>query len=109
MKPAVESLTLLMVMAGSTLIARAGDVAMTDRYSLAGIPQIKTAPTIDGAVGKREWYGAALLPRLISTEEGGIAEQRSRVFVAYDAQTLYVAFQFDRPVNAVAPEASDEV
>ena len=80
-------------------LAQGGDAEMTDRYSLTGIPQLKTPPTIDGEVGKREWYGAALPPRMISTDEGGIAEQRSRVFVAYDAQNLYVAFQFDRPVN----------
>ena len=55
-----------------------------DRYSLSGIPQIKTPPTIDGEVGKRERYGAALLPRMISIDERGIAQERSRVFVAYD-------------------------
>lgn len=87
--------------------AHAGDVKETGRYNLAPIPHMATAPKIDGEVGKAEWYGATLLPRLIDATDGQIAALRSRVYVAYDDMNLYVAFQIDRPAAALLPVESD--
>ena len=99
----------IMVMIGFGCLARAGDVKETGRFNLASVPRLTTAPKIDGVVGKIEWYGATLMPRLINAADGSVDTQRSRVYIAYDDKNLYVAFQIDRPPNAITPAESDTV
>ncbi len=97
-------LVVLMLMLCADL--RGGDIKFTDRFNLASAPRIAKAPTIDGAVDKREWYGAAMLPQLILADSGIASDDRARVLVAYDDTNLYIAFQFDRPENARTPSAA---
>src|SRR5256885_1115034 len=99
-------LPVLMFFIASTS-AHAGDVKETSRFNLSPVPRIQKSPTIDGVVDKREWYGATLLPRLISVDDGAIAGLRSRVYIAYDDANFYVAFQIDRPANSLLPAESD--
>jgi len=88
-------------------LAHAGDVNDTLRFNLTYVPQIAAPPKIDGVVDKREWYGGSLLPRLILAERGVAADARSRVYLCHDANNLYIAFQFDRPENALVPQEAD--
>ncbi len=102
------SLTLTLFAVGSTLpLSQAGNVADTQRFNLTPAPHVATAPQIDGVVDKREWYGASLLPRLINADRGIASEARERVYVCHGDTALYVAFQFDRPENALVPQAED--
>lgn len=87
--------------------AHAGDVQDTLRYNLTPVPLVATPPKIDGVVDKREWYGASLVPRLILAQKGVAADARSRVYLSHDATNLHVAFQFDRPENALVPQPGD--
>src|ERR1041385_7388760 len=86
---------------------QAGDVKVVERFNLASGARVTAAPAIDGRVGKAEWYGATLMPRLINATDGSTDAQRSRVYIAYDDKNLYVAFQLDRPPNAILPAESD--
>src|ERR1051325_11207486 len=86
---------------------QAGDVKEVERFNLASVPRLAAAPTVDGTVGKAEWYAATLMPRLINATDGSVDAQRSRAYVAYDDTNLYVAFQFDRPPHALLPAESD--
>ncbi|MBI4028412.1 MAG: hypothetical protein HY360_25730 [Verrucomicrobia bacterium] len=81
----------------------AGEVKETARFSIAPVPLTGKAPKIDGTVEKREWTGATLLPRLIRSEDGAVTDIPSRVYLACDTNHLYIAFQFDRPPNAITP------
>lgn len=89
--------------------AHGGDGTDTLRYNLSPVPQVTTAPQIDGVVGKREWSGGFLLPNLIHAQTGRIADLRARVYLCHDEAALYVAFQIERPEKVRPPSETDEV
>jgi hypothetical protein len=90
-----------------SLNLHAGNVADTQRFNLTPATHVATPPRIDGVVDKREWYGASLLPRLINADRGTASDARARVYLCHDDTALYVAFQFDRPENALVPQEAD--
>ena len=76
------------------------------RFPVVTIPLVDAAPTVDGQINDAEWAGAALLPDFMSSEarqhEGVAPPWRSRVWMQYAPDALYVAFRADYP--AWAPE-----
>lgn len=84
-------------------------VTPIDRQPNVAAPHVEASPTIDGTVDKREWHSATLLPALIDHADANATPQRMRVYVAHDGEKLYVAFQFDRPANALQPGDDDTV
>jgi len=90
-------------------IACGGNIADTLRFSHSPVPHVATAPQIDGVVEKREWSGAFLLPNLIDTRQGLLADTPTRVFLCHDDQALYVAFQIERTEKVRVPGGTDEV
>lgn len=73
------------------------------RWPIATAPLLKTAPTIDGTVGREEWGGAAQSAPLISLDTGLAANETHTLWFGYTAEALYVAFQFGRPPYAGEP------
>jgi len=80
----------------------------TFRHSLTAIPQVSTAPNVDGEVDKREWFGASLLPGLVDSKSGIISGMRNAAYVSYDDKALYVSFQLPRSVNVPLTKADGD-
>ena len=109
-KAVARYLMVLGLLAGGwSSVALAGDPKDLRRYNLIAVPKIAVAPKIDGLVEKREWYGASMLPRLIRAGKGTTSEECVRLYLCHDTNAVYIAFQIDRPDNALAPQPEDVV
>jgi hypothetical protein len=86
-------------------IAFAGEVNQWKRYPVISVPKIKIPPFIDGIVDKREWFSAAKISYLLDYYTGVKTEDKTFIYIAYDDEKFYVAFQFERPKNALMPRA----
>lgn len=71
------------------------------RFPVATIPLIERAPAIDGKVDDAEWAGAMALPDFMSEEarrhEGTAPRYRTRVWMQYDHEALYIAMRAEYP------------
>jgi|GEM_PF-4897705 len=86
-----------------------GHVNAWRRYAMVGIPLIDQAPTIDGAVGVREWGSSARLNHLLHMAEATKVNDMGVWYLGYTKTDLYIAFQFARPAGARRPTANDFV
>ncbi len=61
------------------------------------IPRIQRPIRIDGVIDPEEWRGAAQADSFWqwSPKQGAAATERTRAFLAYDAENLYIAFEAD--------------
>jgi hypothetical protein len=82
-------------------------VGAWERYPVAGIPLVETAPVIDGVVDTREWFAAARLGRFVDYHSGVATRDRTDMYLCYTATHLYMAFQIERPQNARKPAPND--
>lgn len=80
-----------------------GDVDFWKRYPIATVPTIDAPPTIDGDVDRREWQSATSLANMVDMLHGVSDDQHRTVYIASDAQNLYIAFRLQRPSGAAEP------
>ncbi len=71
------------------------------RYPTMVVPKIAQAPTVDGAIGDAEWSKASLFPPLVSMDPirapGLPPKERTWVWMAYTADSLFIAWRQDLP------------
>lgn len=72
------------------------------------VPRVENAaPNVDGVVDDAEWSRAALLPNFVTTSsrrhEGAAPRYRTKVYLQYDGEALYVATKADYPAWAGKP------
>jgi len=71
------------------------------RFPVATIPLIERAPAVDGKVDDAEWAGAAALPDFMTLDarrhEGVAPRYRTRVWLQYDREALYIAVRAEYP------------
>ncbi|MCM8768769.1 MAG: DUF6067 family protein [Candidatus Omnitrophica bacterium] len=85
--------------------AYSGELSQWKKFPVVSVPLIESAPVIDGIVEKREWFAAAKISSLVDYYTGLKTEDNTFVYLAYDQEKFYVAFQFERPANARIPRA----
>ncbi|MBI4027427.1 MAG: hypothetical protein HY360_20750 [Verrucomicrobia bacterium] len=88
--------------------AKAADTNQVDqpfRYLTVSGPKLKAAPTIDGTVNAEEWAGAGMAPRLYHIEEDRLMDLESKFYFGYTDEAFYLAFQIQRPEDAIEPRA----
>lgn len=73
------------------------------------IPQVATAPQIDGQVNRAEWLGAAEIGPFKVGTEGAADELIRRVWICHDEKNIYIAFSIERPVGARAPVLPEKI
>ncbi|NQU39163.1 MAG: hypothetical protein HQ523_04350 [Lentisphaerae bacterium] len=113
----VRSVGLSLLLCGS-LMALAADSSQPDptellaqaaRFPILTVPRITAEPVIDGTVHDDEWAAAALLPNTMSTEarrhEGVAPRYRTRMWLQYTPEALYVAMRADYPDWSPTPIA----
>jgi hypothetical protein len=70
------------------------------------VPKLAKAPTLDGTVDPAEWAGAGMAPRLNGFErEDRLMDETQRFYWGYTDDALWLAWQIQRPKDAVAPKA----
>lgn len=82
-----------------------GEINQWKKYPVVSVPFINNSPVIDGIVDKREWFSAAKISSLLDYYTGLKTDDKTFIYLAYDKEKLYVAFQFERPKNALIPRA----
>ncbi|MCM8768778.1 MAG: hypothetical protein NC911_03735, partial [Candidatus Omnitrophica bacterium] len=78
------------------------------RWPVVVVPRMAKAPVIDGQVEKNEWLSAAQLAPLITLEKGLATRENNFLFVGYDENNFYLAFQFYRPPYALSPSSGTD-
>lgn len=70
------------------------------------VPPLKQAPTLDGTINPDEWAGAGMAPRLVMFErEERLTDFQGKYYYGYTDDALWVAWQIQRPKDALAPKA----
>ncbi|MCM8803698.1 MAG: DUF6067 family protein [Candidatus Omnitrophica bacterium] len=82
-----------------------GEVKQWKKFPVIAVPMVNIPPMIDGVVDKKEWFSAAKISCLLDYYTGLKTEDRTFIYLAYDRENFYVAFQFERPQNALSPRA----
>jgi hypothetical protein len=78
----------------------------TFRDLFVSVPLLKQAPTLDGTVNADEWAGAGMAPRLVIFErEERLTDSQGKFYFGYTDDALWVAWQIQRPKDALAPKA----
>src|ERR1051326_3703205 len=83
------------------------------RFPVIAVPLVEKEPTIDGAINDDEWAGASEVSDLIydsantSQRNGVAAQHRSRYFILYTKDALFVAARFEVPEYVSGPAISD--
>lgn len=90
----IRALSLLLLITGAAVVAEAADAPVITAERLT------TPPRIDGVLDDRAWTGAPVNAddwRSYNPLHGDTIPQQTRVWVAYDRDALYFAFQCDDP------------
>gem|GEM_PF-3743112 len=75
----------------------------SERYPVITVPLITKAPVINGTLNEDEWAGASVIRDLIydatnTTQRSGLgARHRSRYFLQYDSEAIYIAARYEMP------------
>ncbi len=90
----------------------------TFRNLSVSVPRLAQAPTLDGTVDPTEWAGAGMAPRMVGFEgEDRLLDEKQKFYFAYTDDppspndglrrtgALWVAWQIQRPKDAIAPKA----
>ncbi len=93
----------------SVVVATAADQLpheKTFRNLSVSVPKLAQAPTLDGTIHPDEWAGAGLAPRLVVFErEERLTDEKGKFYFGYTDDALWVAWQIQRPKDALAPKA----
>lgn len=82
-------------------------VAAWQRYSLIGVPQVKTPPVIDGVVDNREWAGTSQIGHMLDMSNYLMVPDQVKVLLCYTETHLYLAFRVSRPEGVRTPSDND--
>lgn len=78
----------------------------TFRNLSVSVPKLPKAPTLDGVVDPAEWAGAGMGPRMVLFErEDRMMAETEKFYYGYTDDALWVAWQIQRPKEAIAPKA----
>ncbi|MDD3927380.1 MAG: hypothetical protein PHT33_12050, partial [bacterium] len=82
----------------SPIAARARHMVDTwDRWPLITVPKSGVQPHIDGTFDQNEWRDAGRFTGLMSYQTYHLQKYPSSFWLMHDGQSLYMAFQLDRP------------
>lgn len=96
----------VLLLAGSTLSAAEPPHDKTFRNLSVSVPKLSQAPTLDGTVDPAEWAGAGMAPRMVMFErDDRLTDGVARFYFGYTDDSLWLAWQIQRPKNAAAPKA----
>jgi hypothetical protein len=73
------------------------------------VPKLAQPPTLDGTVDPSEWAGAGMAPRLVMFDREGddrLTDERAHFYFGYTDDALWMAWQIERPREALAPKAT---
>jgi len=77
------------------------------RNLAVSVPPLAAAPTLDGTVDPAEWVSAGMMPRLIEYDrEDRLMDDTTKFYIGYTKDALWLAWQIQRPKDAVAPKAT---
>ncbi len=94
------------IMVGLVMQVHGADPDKTFRNLSVSVPKMATAPVIDGIIGMDEWQGASMTPRMVQYDrDDRLTDGVSRFYFGYTDDALYVAWQIQRPKEAVRPKA----
>ena len=63
-----------------------------NEYFVCRVPEMKTAPVIDGKLGEKAWDSAARLPGF-GNSTGSLSYKKQDLYLCYDKENLYVGFR----------------
>ncbi|NQU39161.1 MAG: hypothetical protein HQ523_04340 [Lentisphaerae bacterium] len=121
MRRCLMSVLVLFLLCGMAVVVNAVPPAPTAgdllseamRFPVVTVPLVESSPVIDGVVNEAEWGGAALLPNFVSTlarqHEGTAPRYRTRVWLKYTKEALYIACRSDYPVWSSQPAVRSRI
>src|ERR1043166_2387248 len=107
MKPTlIASVAVLWVAIASTSFADEKLHERPFRSLSVSVPKLAQAPTLDGTVDAAEWAGAGMMPRMLTFEsDDHLSDEAGKFYIGYTDDALWLAWQIQRPKDAVAPKA----
>jgi len=79
---------------------------LTFRNLSVSVPKLAQAPTLDGTVDPAEWAGAGMMPRMVTFEsDDHLTDEVGKFYIGYTDDALWLAWQIQRPKDALAPKA----
>ena len=92
------------IVLGMSVVRAAAD--RTTPLPLISVSPTSKAPTIDGKIGDGEWRLASKITGFLNLASGQGAVPQTRVYLTFDSQRLYLAFECDL-TNERSPDASE--
>ncbi len=98
-------LTILITFATAKTFAAANEKSQALRQTIITVPFMEKSPVLDGTISQEEYRSCAEAMPMIKMRNGTATDDPAKWMVGYTDRGFYLAFRFNRPLNAVKPQA----